>query len=69
MIDLDIRSCFDSLDHSLVLRTVSKHTDLGWVLLYIERWLTAPLQREDGTLVTREVVIVDTHGVSDRWVL
>jgi RNA-directed DNA polymerase len=54
VIDLDIRSCFDSLDHSLVLRAVSKHTDLRWVLLYIERWLTAPLQREDGTVVTRD---------------
>jgi RNA-directed DNA polymerase len=54
VIDLDIRSCFDSLDHSLVLRAVSKHTDLRWVLLYIERWLTAPLQREDGTMVTRD---------------
>jgi retron-type reverse transcriptase len=54
VIDLDIRSCFDSLDHSLVLRAVSKHTDLRWVLLYIERWLNAPLQREDGTLVARD---------------
>jgi len=54
VIDLDIRSFFDSLEHSLVLRAVSKHTDLRWVLLYIERWLTAPLQREDGTLVSRD---------------
>ena len=54
VIDLDIRAFFDSLDHELVLRTVSKHTDLRWVLLYVKRWLTAPLQREDGTLVSRE---------------
>jgi RNA-directed DNA polymerase len=54
VIDLDIRAFFDSLDHELVLRTVSKHTDLRWVLLYVQRWLTAPLQREDGTLVSRE---------------
>ena len=53
VIDLDIRAFFDSLDHSLVLRTVSKHTDLRWVLLYVERWLIAPLQMEDGTLVQR----------------
>ena len=51
VIDLDIRAFFDSLDHDLVMRTVSKHTDLRWVLLYVERWLKAPLQREDGTLV------------------
>ena len=54
VIDLDIRAFFDSLDHELVLRAVSKHTDLRWVLLYVQRWLKAPLQREDGTLVTRD---------------
>ncbi len=54
VIDLDIRSFFDSLDHELVLRAVSKHTDLRWVLLYVERWLKAPLQMEDGTLTGRD---------------
>jgi RNA-directed DNA polymerase len=49
VIDLDIRSFFDSLDHDLMLRAVSRHTDLRWVLLYVERWLKAPLQRADGT--------------------
>lgn len=54
VIDLDLRSFFDTLDHDLVLKAVSKHTDRRWVLLYVERWLKAPLQREDGTLVTRD---------------
>ncbi len=54
MIDLDLRSFFDSIDHDLLLRAVSKHTDLPWVLLYVKRWLQAPLQREDGTLVDRD---------------
>ena len=54
VIDLDIRAFFDSLDHDLVMRTVSKHTDLRWVLLYVERWLKAPLQMRDGTLVRRD---------------
>ena len=54
VIDLDLRAFFDTLDHQLVLRTVSKHTDLRWVLLYVERWLQAPLQMEDGTLVKRD---------------
>ena len=43
VIDLDIRAFFDSLDHDLVLRAVSKHTDLRWVLLYVKRWLTCLL--------------------------
>lgn len=38
----------------LMLKAVSKHTGLRWALLYIERWLKTPLQREDGTLVKRE---------------
>ncbi len=54
VIDLGIRSFFDSIDHDLLLKAVSKHTDLGWILLYVERWLKAPLQREDGTLVQRD---------------
>ncbi len=54
VLDLDLKSFFDSLDHSLVLRSVAHHTDLRWVLLYVERWLKAPLQREDGTLQARD---------------
>jgi RNA-directed DNA polymerase len=53
VIDLDIRGFFDHLDHALVLRAVRKYTACRWVLLYIERWLTAPAQLEDGSLVAR----------------
>jgi RNA-directed DNA polymerase len=34
-------------------RALEKHTDCEWVRLYVGRWLTAPLQRADGTLVER----------------
>jgi RNA-directed DNA polymerase len=54
VIDLDIRSFFSSVDHELMLKAVSRHTDLRWVLLYVERWLKAPLQREDGALGQRD---------------
>jgi RNA-directed DNA polymerase len=54
VIDLDIRAFFDSIPHELLLKAVSKHTHLRWVLLYIQRWLVAPLEREDGTLVARD---------------
>ena len=43
VIDLDIRAFFDSIDHDLMLKAVSRHTDERWILLYIERWLKAPL--------------------------
>jgi RNA-directed DNA polymerase len=54
VIDLDIRAFFDSIPHDLLLKAVSTHTDLAWVLLYIRRWLVAPLERADGTLVARD---------------
>ena len=53
-LDLDIRSFFDSMSHELLLRAVRKHTDCAWVLLYIERWLQAPVQLEDGALEPRQ---------------
>ena len=52
-LDLDIKGFFDNLDHSLVLRAVQKHTNSQWILLYIERWLKAPVQQQDGALVYR----------------
>jgi RNA-directed DNA polymerase len=54
VVDLDLKSFFDSLDHSLVLKAVAHHTSLRWILLYLERWLKAPLQLEDGTLRPRD---------------
>jgi group II intron reverse transcriptase/maturase len=53
VIDLDIAAFFDALDHELLLKAVRHHTELRWVQLYIERWLGAPLQAEDGTLEER----------------
>ena len=53
VIDLDIRGFFDNLDHDLVLRAVRKYTQCSWILLYLKRWLEAPAQLEDGTLVLR----------------
>jgi group II intron reverse transcriptase/maturase len=54
VIDLDIRGFFDNLDHDLVLKAVGHHTDQRWVLLYVERWLKAPIQRPDGSLQARD---------------
>jgi RNA-directed DNA polymerase len=79
VIDLYIRAFFDSLDHELVMRTVRKHTQLAWVLLYVQRWLVAPLQHGDGTLVARDrgtpqgsaisplLANLFLHYAFDRW--
>jgi RNA-directed DNA polymerase len=53
-IDLDIVGFFDNLDRELILKAVRYHTDIKWISLYIERWLKAPIQSEDGTLVYRD---------------
>ncbi len=54
VVDIDIKGFFDNLDHGLLLKAVRRHTDCAWVLLYIERWLKAPVRLEDGTEVARD---------------
>jgi group II intron reverse transcriptase/maturase len=49
VLDLDIKGFFDNIDHDLMMRAVRTHTQERWVLLYIERWLKAPIQMPDGT--------------------
>ena len=53
VLEFDIKALFDNIDHGLLLKALDKHTDCKWVRLYIKRWLTAPLQLADGTLVHR----------------
>jgi group II intron reverse transcriptase/maturase len=79
VLDLDIKSFFDELDWSLLMRAVRRHTDCRWALLYIERWLKAPVQQSDGTLVSREkgspqgavispiLANLFLHYAFDRW--
>jgi group II intron reverse transcriptase/maturase len=53
VLEFDIKGLFDNIDHTLLMRAVRKHITCPWALLYIERWLTAPMLREDGTLIER----------------
>lgn len=54
VIDLDIQKFFDSVDWELLLKAVQANTDSPWVLLYVRRWLQAPVQLPDGTLQQRD---------------
>lgn len=54
VIDMDYAAFFDSIDHELMLKAVAAHTDERWVLLYVERWLKAPLDDVGGALVARD---------------
>jgi len=53
VLEFDIKGLFDNIDHELLLRAVRKHITCKWALLYIERWLKAPMVQEDGTTVER----------------
>lgn len=56
VIDLDIRAFFDSVPWDLVIKAVEAHTDRSqtWVVLYVKRWLQAPLLLPDGTNKERD---------------
>jgi RNA-directed DNA polymerase len=54
VVDLDIQKFFDSVPWDLVVKAVQANTDLPWVVLYVRRWLQAPLRLPDGTLQTRD---------------
>jgi RNA-directed DNA polymerase len=52
-IDLDVQAFFDEVPWDLIVRAVEAVTDCRWVLLYVKRWLAAPLQHPDGALIER----------------
>jgi RNA-directed DNA polymerase len=54
VIDLDIQKFFDSVPWDLTVKAVEAHTDLSWVVLYVRRWLAAPVQLPDGSLQQRD---------------
>lgn len=53
VIDIDIKGFFDNISHELMMRALEKHTQDAWVLLYISRWLKAPMQTDDGEIHAR----------------
>jgi len=63
-VDLDIQKFFDSVDHDLVVKAVQAHTDPPWVVLYIRRWLSAPLRLPDGNLQERTLGTPQGSAVS-----
>jgi len=81
VVDLDIRAFFDTIPHSLLLKAVARHTDQRWVMLYIERWLKAPLQKRGGVMISRDrgtpqgsaisplLANIFLHYACDRWIV
>lgn len=54
VLEFDIKGLFDNIDHALLLKAVTKHTDNKWVLLYIKRWLKSPRKLPSGKLEFRD---------------
>jgi retron-type reverse transcriptase len=54
VIDLDVQKFFDTVPWDLIVKAVETVTHTPWVLLYVKRWLAAPLQLPDGTLKERD---------------
>src|SRR5450631_1656220 len=49
--EFDIKAAFD---HVLLMKAVRTHVRENWILLYIERWLTAPFETDEGFRIPRE---------------
>jgi RNA-directed DNA polymerase len=54
VLDLDIQKFFDSVNHDLMVKAVEANTDQKWVVLYVRRWLKAPIRMPDGQVVERD---------------
>jgi RNA-directed DNA polymerase len=87
VIDVDIKGFFDNIDHELLIHAVSKFTDLPTgqagrkhILLYVKRWLKAPVQLKDGTqlqnlekgtpqggVISPLLANIFLHFVFDKW--
>ena len=52
VLEFDIKGLFDNISHELLLKAVRRHVQCKWALLYIERWLTAPME-QDGKRIER----------------
>ncbi|MGD0141283.1 MAG: reverse transcriptase domain-containing protein, partial [Tepidisphaeraceae bacterium] len=53
VLEFDVVGLFDNISHELLMKAIKKHTECKWVLLYIERWLKAPMMLEDEKQVER----------------
>ena len=53
VVEFDIRGLFDNLDHGLLMTALRKHCQEPWILLYVERWLKAPMQSAEGQIQAR----------------
>jgi RNA-directed DNA polymerase len=81
VVDMDIKSFFDEVDHELLLKALDRHVEEKWVKMYIKRWLETPVQQGDGTLIPKNgkgtpqggvisplLANLYLHYVLDKWI-
>jgi len=81
LLEYDIKGAFDNIDHELLIKALKRHTESDWILLYIKRWLGAPMKQPDGTFTERTVgtpqggvvspllMNLFLHYVFDKWMV
>lgn len=53
VLDVDIKGFFDNISHNAMMQLLSQHTQEKWVLMYVERWLKAGVEQENGSIAAR----------------
>lgn len=53
VVEFDIKGLFDNIEHNLLMKALRHHCDCKWILLYIKRWLKAPMQDHNGQIIQR----------------
>lgn len=80
VVEYDIKGLFDNIDHDLMMKALHKHCKIPWVILYVERWLKAPMIEQDGKVTERNkgtpqggvisplLANLFLHYAFDKWV-
>lgn len=81
VLDMDIKSFFDEVNHELLLKALDRHVEEKWVKMYLQRWLETPVQQTDGTLIQKDgngtpqggvisplLANLFLHYVLDKWI-
>lgn len=80
VIDMDIKSFFDEVDHELLMKAIEKHVPENWVKMYIRRWLEAPVSTKTGLIhkagsgtpqggvISPLLANLFLHYVLDKWI-
>jgi len=81
VLDMDIKSFFDEVDHELLMKALERHVEEKWVKMYILRWLETPVQQPNGTVIRKEgkgtpqggvisplLANLFLHYVLDKWI-